>query len=100
MLAAATDPATREQIEIDVVVFAPTEPGTPRRVLSLGEAKWGKRLGLRHLRRLELLGARGFDTRDTRLACYGGAGFDDELLAAAAEDPTVLPINLDRLYAD
>ncbi|HZN17122.1 MAG TPA: ATP-binding protein [Micromonosporaceae bacterium] len=99
-----TDPTAREQIEVDVVVFAPTEPGAPRRVLSLGEAKWGRQLGLRHLRRLararELLGARGFDTRDTRLACYGGGGFDNELLAASAGDPTVLPIDLDQLYAE
>ena len=34
------DPADRTQIEVDVVVLAPAEPGRPRKILSLGEAKW------------------------------------------------------------
>jgi hypothetical protein len=32
------DPANRTQIEIDVAVLAPPEPGHPRRLLSLGES--------------------------------------------------------------
>ena len=36
------DPFRRSQIQVDVAVFAPDEPGRPRRVLSLGEAKWDK----------------------------------------------------------
>lgn len=57
------DPARRSQIEVDVVVFASTVPGEPRRILSLGEAKWGDVLGARHVDRLrrarDLLTGRG-----------------------------------------
>ncbi|MGH3821769.1 MAG: AAA family ATPase [Pseudonocardiaceae bacterium] len=95
------DPARRSQIEVDVVVFAPTVPGEPRRILSLGEAKWGEPLGARHLDRLrrarDLLASRGFDTHDTALACYGGAGFDPDLSALAGRD-RVLTIGLDDLF--
>src|SRR5262249_9221711 len=60
------DPATRTQIEVDVAVLAAPEPGEPRRVLSLGEAKWGEAMGHRHLQRLakarDLLAGTGYDT--------------------------------------
>ncbi len=36
------DPLRRAQIQVDVAVLTPDEPGRPRRVLSLGEAKWDK----------------------------------------------------------
>jgi uncharacterized protein len=36
------DPLRRSQIQIDAAVFAPDDPGRPRRVLSLGEAKWDR----------------------------------------------------------
>ena len=49
-------------------------------MLSLGEAKWGDVMGDRHVERLrrarDLLAAKGFDTSDTVIACYGGADFD------------------------
>src|SRR6202035_1179021 len=32
-----SDPVNRTQIEVDVVVLAPAEPGHPRKILSLGE---------------------------------------------------------------
>lgn len=40
-VAAATvnDPREKSQIQIDVAVLAPEEPGQPRRILSLGEVK-------------------------------------------------------------
>lgn len=95
------DPTRRSQIEVDVVVFAPAAPGEQRRILSLGESKWGEPLGPRHLDRLrrarDLLAGRGFDTRDTVLACYGGAGFDPSLSALAGPD-RVLAIGLDDLF--
>lgn len=98
------DPARREQIQVDVVVFGQPEPGAARRILALGEAKWGATLGVRHLDRLsrarDLLSSRGYDTRETRLACFGGAGFDQELAAVARADPDVLLVPVDRLYAD
>jgi hypothetical protein len=74
------DPARRSQIEIDVAVLGPAEPSHPRRVLSLGEAKWGQVMDQRHVERLQramdLLTAKGYDTSDTRLTCYSGVGFD------------------------
>lgn len=93
------DPTRRTAIEIDVVVLAPAVPGEPRRVMLLGEAKWGERLGGRHLHRLdrarELLSARGLDTRDTVLALFGGADFDPP----GNDDGRVERIGLERLYA-
>jgi hypothetical protein len=46
------DPANRTQSEIDVAVLAPAEHGHPRRVLSLGEAKWDQVMSLGHVERL------------------------------------------------
>ena len=98
-----TDPEGRRQIQIDVAVLGPALPGEPRRVLSLGEVKWGKTMGVHHVERLrrarELLAAKGHDTADTVLACYGGAGFEPELLAVA-DGRQVLAIGPDDLYAD
>ncbi|WP_379519750.1 AAA family ATPase [Nonomuraea insulae] len=93
-----TDPVRREQIQIDVVVFAPAMPGEQRRILSLGEVKLGKTMGPGHVARLrrarDLLDAKGYDVRDTMLACYGGAGFD----GALSGERDVRAIGLDELY--
>lgn len=94
------DPANRSPIEIDVAVLAPAEHGRPRRVLSLGEAKWNRPMDARQVERLgrarDLLAVRGFDTRGTVLACYSGAGFGADLRSAKRGD--VALIDLDRLY--
>ena len=94
------DPANRTQIEIDVAVFAPAEHGRPRRVLSLGEAKWGEVMTSRHVQRLararDLLSP-AFDTTSCVLACYGAAGFSDDLRAAA--DPRLAMVSLADIYA-
>jgi hypothetical protein len=86
------DAANRSQIEIDVAVIAPREPGKPQRLLSLGEAKWGEAMGSRHLQRLararDLLSDR-FDTSACVLACYSGEGFHDDI-QASADDRTAL----------
>jgi AAA+ ATPase superfamily predicted ATPase len=99
---AVADPGGRQQIEVDVAVLGPGVPGEPRRVLSLGEAKWGDIMDVRHLERLrrarDLLSVKGYDTAATTLACYGGAGFSDGLTALAASDSRVLLVGLDRLY--
>ncbi len=96
------DPANRTQIEVDVVVLAPAEPGRPRKILSLGEAKWDRVMDLRHVERLrrarELLAVKGFHTRDTTLSCYSGAGFSRELQAARSHN--IRLISLDQIYAD
>jgi uncharacterized protein len=97
-----SDPANQAQIEVDVVVLAPAEPGRPRRILSLGEAKWDRVMDLRHVDRLrrarDLLAVKGFDTRDTVLSCYSGAGFSGELQTAEGHD--IRLVGLDQLYAD
>ena len=98
------DPARRGAIEVDVVVLGPAVPGEPRRVLSLGEAKFGDVMGARHLQRLhrarDLLAERGYDTRGTVLACYGGAGFEPGLEASAAAGQRVALFGLDALYEE
>jgi len=96
-----SDSANRAQIEIDVAVLAPAEPGRPRRVLSLGEAKWDQVMDLRHAERLrrarDLLAVKGFDTRNTLLSCDSGAGFHPEL--QTAQDDGIHLVGLERLYA-
>src|SRR5579863_9696072 len=97
-----SDPANRTQIQIDVAVLAPAEHGRPRKVLSVGEAKWDRVMDLRHVERLrrarDLLAVKGFDTGDTVLTCYSGAGFERELQASQRHD--IRLVGLDRLYAD
>jgi AAA+ ATPase superfamily predicted ATPase len=96
-----SDPANRTQIEIDVAVLAPAEHGRPRRILSLGEAKWDRVMDLRHVERLrrarDLLAVKGFDTRGTLLTCYSGAGFHPDLRAAPGGE--IQTVGLDELYA-
>lgn len=98
-----TDPARRDQIEVDVAALSDDEPGRPRRVLSLGEVKWGKVMTMRHLDRLrrarDLLSVRGLNTEGARLVCYSGAGFDDDLRAAAAGNQQILLISPADLYS-
>jgi uncharacterized protein len=94
------DPANRNQIQIDVAVLAPAEHGQPRKILSLGEAKWDRVMDQRHVERLrrarDLLTVKGFDTRDTVLACYSGAGFHPDLAADRPGD--VRLIGLGQIY--
>jgi uncharacterized protein len=84
-----------------VAVLAPGLPGERRRVLSLGEAKWNKVMGLRHLGRLrrarDLLSRKGFDVADAVLACYSGAGFD-EALCSEARRGRVRLVDVGELY--
>ncbi|WP_018348078.1 AAA family ATPase [Longispora albida] len=94
------DPANRTQIEVDVVVLAPQEPGIPRKILSLGEAKWGDVMGRRHVDRLsrarDLLAGKGYDTTGTVLACYGGAGFTEDI----RRDGRAVLVDLETLYRE
>ena len=97
-----TDPPNKTQIEIDVGAFAAAAAGEPRRVLSLGEVKWGRTMGMRDLSRLararDLLAERGFDTAIAKLACFSGSGFDDHLRDAAADRADVLLVDPGLLY--
>ena len=83
-------------------MLAPAEHGRPRKILSLGEAKWDRVMDLRHLDRLrrarDLLAVKGLDTRDAVLCCYSGAGFSRELQAARGHD--IRLVGLDQVYAD
>jgi len=83
-----------------VVVLAPAAPSASRRVLSLGEAKYGEVMGIKHVERLrrarDLLSQRGYDTREVVLACYSAAGFSRELLST--DDPRLRLIGPDELY--
>jgi len=96
------DPVNRTQIQVDVAVLGPEVSGDPQRVLSLGEAKWGKVMTLGHARRLrrarDLLAVKGYDTTATKLTCYSGAGFDDDLQAEARHDNLIQLVGLDTLY--
>jgi len=89
------DHGNRSQIEIDVVVLAPAVSGRRRKVLSLGEVKWGEVMGRRHVDRLnrarQLL-SKDYDTSETILACYSAAGFEADI------EPSVLTIGLNELY--
>jgi AAA+ ATPase superfamily predicted ATPase len=91
------DPSQRTQIEIDVVVTADSGE-----VLCLGEAKWGKVMGMRHLERLkrarDLLAVKGYQVGQAKLVCFGGAGFDTELRAAQSRGEVML-IDPAQLYA-
>jgi hypothetical protein len=97
-----TDSENKTQIEIDVAVLGPASANQPRQVVSLGEAKWGKVMSLKHLDRLHracaLLTVKGYDTTGTVLACYSGASFDPEL-QSAARSGNVLLADLDQLYS-
>lgn len=96
------DPVGKAQLQVDVAVLAPEDTGTRRRVLSLGEAKWGTVMTLGHVERLrrarDLVSLKGFDTEDCRLTCYSGAGFDANLIEASRSDPRIQLVGLAELY--
>jgi uncharacterized protein len=96
------DAERRTSHQIDIVALE-RSTGERSRVLSLGEAKWGETMGLGHLERLqhvaELLARRGYETQDTRLACYSAAGFTTELTAASRSGQALL-VDVARLYGE
>ncbi|GAA1602765.1 ATP-binding protein [Kribbella sancticallisti] len=96
-----SDTAGRRQIEIDVAITHFGNAGAG--VALLGEAKWGRTMGVDHLDRLvrarDLLGGRGLDTGRCLLACFSGTGFTDALRAVEAERDDVLLVTLADMYA-
>ncbi|MEU2255889.1 ATP-binding protein [Nocardia xishanensis] len=77
------DSANRTTHEVDVVAVGHADDGRPP-LLGLGEAKWNETMGLgdlERLRRIRDLVAKGgrFDTSGTRLLCFSGIGFSEEL---------------------
>jgi uncharacterized protein len=95
-------PVSKTQIEVDVAVLGPALPGERRRILSLGEVKWGDVMSRRHVERLaaarDLLAA-DYDVSDCVLACYSAAGFDEELRALAERDRRLVLVGLDDIYS-
>ncbi|MDP9795747.1 hypothetical protein J2S43_004259 [Catenuloplanes nepalensis] len=72
-------------------------------LLAIGEIKWGERMGLAHLDRLHriraLLTAQNrFGADRARLACFSGAGFDDDLIEAARQNENIVLITAADLY--
>ncbi|MCI4063722.1 ATP-binding protein [Micromonospora sp. R77] len=104
--ATVTDPVSRTSHELDLVALGEPPLGDgPRRLLAIGETKWGRRLGLADLERLErirsLLQRRpGFDATDVRLLLASGQGFADELTRAASVRPDVVLLDPVGLYHD
>ncbi len=93
------DPEKRTQIQVDVAVLAPPESNGRRRLLSLGEVKWGEVMTPFHAERLararDLLAA-NFDVTDCALACYSAAGFSGDMRARAG--PELSLVSLADIY--
>ncbi|MEU5031695.1 AAA family ATPase [Streptomyces milbemycinicus] len=97
-----SDPGAKTSHEVDVAVFG-RDSGEREALLAIGEAKWNDIMGLGHLRRLEhlrsLLRARsGVRAQETRLLCFSGAGFTEELKEIASRDESIQLVDLERLY--
>ncbi|MGO8958915.1 MAG: AAA family ATPase [Streptosporangiaceae bacterium] len=95
------DPANKAARQVDVAVIGQAD-GTRPLLLAIGEAKWNEVMGLGHLERLRkirdlLTGNEKVETSRTRLVCFSGAGFTDELQQRAQHGEVVL-IGLDDLY--
>jgi uncharacterized protein len=77
------DPSNKTTCQVDVAVIGHADGARPP-LLAIGEAKWNDMMGLGHVERLRrirgLLTASGrYDTSQTRLVCFSGAGFTDDL---------------------
>ncbi len=102
--ASLVDPRDRTGYELDLVVLGDPPVGhRSQPLLAIGEAKWGERLGLGQLARLErvreLLRTRpGIDAETTRLVLASGTGFSTELQAAAGTRPDLVLVNPARMY--
>ncbi len=97
------DPANKTSHEVDVVVFGRDDDTERKRLLAIGEAKWGERMGAAHLQRLRhirgLLTAQGRPGAESaRLVCYSGAGFTDDLREQAAANPEIVLVDVNDLY--
>lgn len=96
------DPANRSTLQVDVAAVGHADGGKPP-LLAVGEAKWGETMGLGHLGRLRRIrdlaaSTDKYDTTGTRLVCYSGAGFTEDLVQEAVHGHVEL-ISLADLYA-
>ena len=95
------DPDSHAVAQVDVVALGQTDGERPL-VLAIGEAKSGDVMGLGHLDRLrrvrDLLRRNdGYDTSATRLVCFSGVGFTEDLQNLARRGDVDL-VGLDDLY--
>jgi uncharacterized protein len=95
------DPASKTTSQVDVAVVGNGGGARPP-LLAIGEAKWNDVVGPGHLDRLhrlrELLRASDrYDTTQTRLICFSGAGFTDDLKTHAGRSDVML-VGLNDLY--
>ena len=72
-------------------------------LLAIGEAKWGEVMGAAHVERLRLINslisaAGRYDTAQTKLMCFSGAGFTRGLRDLAASDNSILLVDAGELY--
>jgi len=96
------DAAGKTSHEVDVVAFG-LDDDNRRPLIAIGEVKWGETMGLGHIERLRrvralLTAQERVGAKTAKLACYGGAGFSDDLVRAAAQDDSIALIGLDDLY--
>ncbi len=96
------DAERRTTHEVDLAAFGTSNDGGET-LLAIGEAKWNDIMGLGHLDRLRrirmlLANTRRFDTSETRLVCFSGAGFNEALQAEAAANDDIVLVKLNDLY--
>ncbi|MEU8398075.1 ATP-binding protein [Nonomuraea sp. NPDC048892] len=96
------DPATRTGHEIDVAVIGIADGGKAP-LLAIGEAKWNDTMGAAHVDRLrhihDLITRTGrYDTSQTKLICFSGAGFNGKAHQAAASSSELRLVDLPALY--
>ena len=94
------DRAGRARYEVDIVGLGQQVDGAARPLRVLGECKYGRELDVDDLHRLrhirDVLASR-LDVGDTRLLLVSGGGFS-AALRAAARDPAVVLVDVERLY--
>ena len=95
------DPANKTMCQVDVAAIGHADGRRPP-LLAIGEAKWNEVMGLGHVDRLRrirdlLTQNEKLDTSRTRLVCFSGAGFTDDLKEHARRGEVDL-IGLDDLY--
>lgn len=98
---AVHDTTTRTTQQVDVAVVGVADGGKPP-LLAIGEAKWNDTIGIGHIDRLrrirETITAQGkFDTTQTRLLLFSGAGFNDNA-RDATESGDIHLVDLATLY--
>ncbi|MCL2848916.1 MAG: ATP-binding protein [Micrococcales bacterium] len=96
------DPAARTTHEVDIVATAYADNG-PRRILAIGEVKWGETIGHPHLDRLRhiraLLAAQGRPgAAGCRLVLASMTGFTDDITKHARRTDDVVLVHAADLY--